>query len=341
VKKKILLALLITVIIGIQPVFAQNDEAAPEPITEEQADEQIAEETAEETAEEEITEIAEIPQEPEEINERSEELSPEEFQKNMLDIMNQFRELLAGEKEEERTENETLETNLLDILNQLENLIAERPTEETPKKEPISDDHGPLLNNDFIIESRRLTKLAQEAYIEGDYDLSAQTAEEAIWYAQMSEVYIAITTARNRLEWAVSSGASEQYPVEYNEAADWYDKSIAFREEDELDESLDAAHKVIDILAYLGAGAPDGKYPLPATYTVRSWASFKDCFWNIAGHPWVYGDPHKWRILYNANRSKLPNPNNPNWIEPGMIIDIPSIQGETRQGAWDASRTYR
>jgi nucleoid-associated protein YgaU len=79
---------------------------------------------------------------------------------------------------------------------------------------------------------------------------------------------------------------------------------------------------------------------LPATYTVRKWDIYGDCFWNIAGRPWVYNDPHRWRTLYEANRSKLDNPNNPNIIEPGTVLDIPSIKGETRQGEWDSNRTY-
>ena len=80
--------------------------------------------------------------------------------------------------------------------------------------------------------------------------------------------------------------------------------------------------------------------PLPASYTVRSWIYYKDCLWNIAGRPWVYNDPEKWRVLYNANKSKLPDPDNPDLLEPGIVLDIPSIQGETRQGAWEAGKTY-
>jgi nucleoid-associated protein YgaU len=79
---------------------------------------------------------------------------------------------------------------------------------------------------------------------------------------------------------------------------------------------------------------------LPATYTVREWGVHGDCFWNIAGQPWAYNDPHRWRVLYEANKSKLPNPNNPNIVEPGTVLDIPSIRGETRQGEWVSGRTY-
>ena len=82
-------------------------------------------------------------------------------------------------------------------------------------------------------------------------------------------------------------------------------------------------------------------YPLPAQYTVNNWNVSRDCLWNIAAQPWIYNDPRKWMILYNANKSKFPDPNNPNLIEPGMILDIPSISGEVRQGLWIEGRSYR
>ena len=82
----------------------------------------------------------------------------------------------------------------------------------------------------------------------------------------------------------------------------------------------------------MAPAAPADRAVLPATFTVRSWATHRDCFWTIANL--VYGDPYQWRVLYNANRSKLPNPDNPDLIETGMVMDIPSLRGEVRQGAW-------
>jgi nucleoid-associated protein YgaU len=79
---------------------------------------------------------------------------------------------------------------------------------------------------------------------------------------------------------------------------------------------------------------------LPAQYTVQPWNPWRDCFWNIAGRSWAYGDPTKWRIIYEANRSKLPESDNPNLVHPGTVLDIPSIQGEVRQGLWDARTEY-
>jgi nucleoid-associated protein YgaU len=61
----------------------------------------------------------------------------------------------------------------------------------------------------------------------------------------------------------------------------------------------------------------------------------RDCFWRIAEYDFVYGDPWQWRELYEANRDKLPDPNNPDLMLPGMVIEIPSLDGETRSGFWN------
>ena len=74
---------------------------------------------------------------------------------------------------------------------------------------------------------------------------------------------------------------------------------------------------------------------LPRYYVVRLITDRRDCFWRIAEYDFVYGDPWQWRVLYEANRDKIPDSDNPDWIEPGTILEIPSIAGEHREGTWD------
>ena len=285
------------IVLGIQPIFAQQDET----LTETAAEPVLAEETPADTEEPVLAE--ETPADTEEP-------------------------LLA-----EETPADTEEP-----------LLAEET--DTDTEEPVIPYR--IRNNHYFQESQRYARLAQGAYTYGDYDASTEFAYESIRYAGLSDEYVAlqmkireansaIATAKQRIDWAVSSGASKQYPVEFRESETWYNESLSARAAEEWDNAIDAAYKVVELLAYIGA---PGTIPLPARYTVRSWTTFKDCFWNIAGRPWVYGNPRQWRVLYNANKSKLPNPNNPNWIEAGMVLDIPSIKGELRQGAWDGSKTY-
>lgn len=225
---------------------------------------------------------------------------------------------------------------------------------------------GNIRNNKYFIESVRFANLAQMALEDGDYDASTKYSMESIRYAELSDEFVrlqlkiketddAIAVARARLEWAASSAvdAPKRFPSEYNQAQAAYNEARSLRTAESWDQAIAAANRVINALANVTEAPPPGQpepppprpttpseYPLPAQYTVRPWAISKDCLWNIAGRPWAYGDPNQWRLLYNANKAKMPQPDNPDLIHPGMILDIPSIRGETREGMWDAGRNY-
>jgi nucleoid-associated protein YgaU len=216
--------------------------------------------------------------------------------------------------------------------------------EEAPAEAEQEEVSVPAHDNEYLQESHRLAKLAEKSFSEGDYDASTKYADEAAWFAKKSDVYVAITTAKSYLDRAVSSGVSVQFSPEYREAENWYRQSLNASESEEWDIAIAAANMVVELLEGLDASdSVTTSVPLPAlpaAYTVRPWSVSKDCFWNIAGFPWVYGNPRQWRVLYNANKSKLPNPNNPNILEPGTVLDIPSIKGELREGEWDSARSY-
>jgi len=205
-----------------------------------------------------------------------------------------------------------------------------------------------IRNNNYYMESLRHANLARLAYAEGDYDSSIRYSAEAIRYAGLSDAYVkmrlkmaetdrAIYAAGRRLEFAASINAASKYPEEYVEAQAAYAEARSFRAAERWDDAIDAANRVLAALAYVDGKLPE---PLPAQYTVRTWSTFKDCFWNIAGRPWAYNDPYMWKFLYEANKTKMPDANNPDLIEPGMVLDIPSIRGEVRQGMWDPGNTY-
>jgi len=105
---------------------------------------------------------------------------------------------------------------------------------------------------------------------------------------------------------------------------------------------IEADEEPVSSYARTETVVPDSDgYPLPATFTVRLWVVYGDSLWNIAALPEVYGDPYKWPILFEANRHNMPNPNNPDLIEPGMLLEIPSLAGELREGVWQSGRSYR
>jgi len=171
--------------------------------------------------------------------------------------------------------------------------------------------------------------MAEAALAEGDYEASTRYSEEAIRYTQLSDEWVrlqlkiretddAITRARLRLEWASSSAvdAPRRYPQELSQAETAYNEARALRNVESWDPAIASAERAISILAYLTEDLAPRTYPLPAQYTITSWHSTKDCLWNIAGRPWAYN------------------------IHPGMIIDIPSIAGETREGMYVEGRNY-
>jgi nucleoid-associated protein YgaU len=228
-----------------------------------------------------------------------------------------------------------------------------------------------IRNNQFFLESLRLSKLAQDAYEYGDYDASTAYAEEAIRYAQLSDEYVAeqlIAEAKRLLDWADNNDIPSQFPNNYNEGKNYYETAVVAHSNEALEESIDAATKAIEILSVFetaalsqiaggssttggsgssttggsgssttgGSGSSttggsgtsttgeDGTSSgSPRQYVVRTWIVERDCLWNIAGYPWVFGDPWRWPELYEANKHKMPDPNNPHWIEPGMVLDIP------------------
>jgi nucleoid-associated protein YgaU len=188
-----------------------------------------------------------------------------------------------------------------------------------------------LLNNKFLLENKRLIGLAEGSYEAGKYEEAVKYAQDALLNAQKSDQLIAaqaaVDTAQKRFAWATANGGPTRYANEYGEAKTALAAAQDALEREDWEAALAAAKKVMDLLSIM----PDTP-TLAAKYKVKNWKPNKDCLWNIAALPQIYGDPFKWKVLYDANKSKFPKPDNPNIIEPGTILDIPSIKGEVRAG---------
>jgi hypothetical protein len=210
-----------------------------------------------------------------------------------------------------------------------------------------------IRNNEFFLESLRLTRLAMETYEFGDYDASAGFAQEAIRFAELSDEFVSvqlIAEAKRLLDWADGNNIEARFPNNYSEGKQQYEAAVFAHSNDEWKDAISSAVNSIEIFAaFESAANRRGPAPtataattttttpatgLPRQYTVRTWRVERDCLWNIAAYPWVYGDPWRWRELYEANRDRMPEPGNPDLIHPGMVLEIPSLQGETRQGMW-------
>jgi nucleoid-associated protein YgaU len=206
-----------------------------------------------------------------------------------------------------------------------------------------------ISNNEYYLKSLQLNKLALETYEYGDYDTSAGFAQEAVRFAELSDEYVSvqlIAEAKRLLEWADKNNIAAKFPNNYEEGKTQYENAVDAHANENWNESIDAAIKSIEIFAAFESGgrppatttASNPTTPaatgLPRQYTVRTWRVERDCLWTIAGYPWVYNDPWKWKLLYDANKDIMPEPANPDLIVPGQVLTIPSISGETRQGMW-------
>lgn len=201
-------------------------------------------------------------------------------------------------------------------------------------------------NNEYQRKSRAYSELAAKAYDEGEYEAAVDYAKKAEENAALSVAFIEKMIARSdsqkllfeahtRLTWATELKADKYFPEPYISAGDAVAAADElFAREDYADANVES-QKALDALSVVRK-----IIPLPATWRVKKWNGAKDCFWNIAKDPAIYGDPLLWKELYKANKPDLKQPSNPDLIMPDMIMVIPSLKGEYREGEYDPSITY-
>ena len=221
-----------------------------------------------------------------------------------------------------------------------------------------------LLDNEFYNKAKDLISQSEQALQAGDYDMAASLADQAKENFAKSDDYVAtmlmfyrangwLSQARDRIAYAKSIKADTNFKDAYDTAvaaaggakdaldAKDYDKSIGL--------SKDAIAALANIAPVVAKAPPPPPPPpppvaepaaLPKYYTVQLVVSKRDCFWRIAGFPFVYNDPWKWRLLYDANKSLLTKPGDPDLIEPGQRFVIPSASGEKREGDYDPTVEY-
>lgn len=203
-----------------------------------------------------------------------------------------------------------------------------------------------LKDNSYLKKSMELQTQAQQAYEAGDYDAAADYAAQAQEFATLSDNFVedalaknkadlAIAAARKRMDWAVEGKIPELFPSEWSLANGRMDMAKSNYDEKKWLDAADFANQVLDALANVTP-----QLPLPMYYTVRLIPNRRDCLWRIAEYPFIYNDPYKWTLLYEANKKILVEPNNPDLIEPEQILIIPSIGDEKRSGTYDPTKKY-
>lgn len=203
-----------------------------------------------------------------------------------------------------------------------------------------------FTQNEHLLSAQDLLNRAEAAFAEFRYEEALDLVAQANAALDSSHAYVrgkiiktlasnAITEAKERLEWANSIDAPTNFPLSYEAATD----AVAVAETSFSEEDFDTAEvKANEAIELVGTMKEVAK--LPQYYVVRPWAQTRDCFWTISGRPYIYNNPTLWENLYQANKSQMRNPQNPNLIYPAMRMFIPSIAGEEREGTYDSSKQY-
>lgn len=201
-----------------------------------------------------------------------------------------------------------------------------------------------LQDNEYYHKMVQLKTQSEAAFDEGDYAEAKRLAEEAQGYKELSDQWIETQLAAyrarsslNRLKERLAEvsrwNPDENYPRVYAEGMALYDQAYAeFFDDKDYIASLETSKKGMEILSAVAYIPREGD--LPAYYTVRLLPGNTDCLWNIAGYDFIYGDPYMWSKIYEANKSSLPEEDNPDLLSPGMVLTIPELSGENRTGTW-------
>jgi hypothetical protein len=180
------------------------------------------------------------------------------------------------------------------------------------------------LSDDFQarVKAERKAKADEEARIAREKARSAAEAD--------------LKKAQDRYNWAVSVNAMTNYPVALANASTKLSIANAMFAAGDYPNTTKKANEAYEALA----GVQDFA-PLPAVYVVRLIPERRDCLWRIAEYSFIYNNPLKWPVLYEANKKTFRDPSNPNLIYPGQVLVIPSIKGEVREGTWDPKKIYK
>ena len=201
-------------------------------------------------------------------------------------------------------------------------------------------------NNTYQKLADEYTRKAQNALDAGEYVLAEEYAAKAEENARLSEEFVkkmlakadcdtVMKQASKKLDYAKSINAERNFPMAYSSAQKAFASAQESYNGEDYISATAFARQVLDALADIREITP-----LPEFYVVRPWAETKDCYWNISGRPYVYDNPLLWENLYQANKTNMPKPNDPNLILPGMKMKIPSITGEYREGVYNPSKKY-
>ena len=162
------------------------------------------------------------------------------------------------------------------------------------------------------------------AYNSTDYPSAAAKARAAVSAVDaiaVADADAAIAQARAALSAAEAIDGPANYPNEYAEAKGDMSDALAAYDGKDYPTAAQKARACVAALAVVKAKAKVIAWP--AVYVVRLIPARRDCLWRIAEYPFIYNNPLKWTVIYEANKKSFRDPGNPNLIFPGQKLKIP------------------
>lgn len=220
-----------------------------------------------------------------------------------------------------------------------------------------------LLDNQFYREAEQLRQQANDAIDNGEFSLSIQLSRRSqelsvLAYEYAEQLYFAFIAraAKRRAESTldminrstIEYTVQEQIIIEDSRA--FYTDGVMLFDRERYELSGLSFLNVIAVL--VASNINMGLEPrivqvidkpsvsdeevtaLPRFYRVRLIPKDRDSFSKIAAYPFIYGRYQDWPTLYEKNKDKIVDSENPNLIHPGQLFEIPSMQGEKREGEW-------
>jgi len=206
----------------------------------------------------------------------------------------------------------------------------------------LAEDVSTTLSDDF--QKSVLAARAEKPVVAGQPATSPTTQGQAVVQPSQTAAQLAaakaaaladIDNAQARYDWAVSKNAANNYPELLGKGGSELDAAKAALKGEDYKGASDKARAALVTLSSVKEFAP-----LPEKYVVRLIPARRDCLWRIAEYAFIYNNPLKWPVLYEANKKTFKDPSNPDLIFPNQVLVIPSIKGETRSGTWDPKKTY-
>lgn len=187
---------------------------------------------------------------------------------------------------------------------------------------------------------KEASQLKEDGYYDQSIEISKKIKEHSLRYKDLFSTVKKWYQLERRLKVAKQIGADQHAPKEFNEAVDLFKKAeINILDEDyptandNIDEGMRLAEIAIQktkiyFVALKNSEKKKSSIPLADVevvklngyYVVRLIPNRRDCLWRIAEYENIYSDPWKWRLIYNANRKII---DDPNLIYPHQRLIIP------------------